>query len=281
MDLRQQGLMVAPATDCKALYLDLIKKCVRDLIYRSRPYHVVARPRSFLKRKLVDALNKKGLELIRPLPFDQSQPDQFVYPAVAHTMINLKRLDNLQTCIERALADDVPGDLIETGVWRGGAAILMRATLKAHNISDRRVWVADSFEGLPRPDAERYPADAGDTFHLDSGLRVSLEAVQVNFASYSLLDEQVMFLKGYFRETLPRITGVNWAVIRMDGDMYESTMDAFVNLYPNLSPGGYVIIDDYNLEGCRRAVHDYRDANGIKDEIKFTDGCEVYWRRGG
>ncbi len=68
------------------------------------------------------------------------------WPLLGHTMIGIKRLDNLQFCVERVLADDVPGDLIETGVWRGGATIFMRAILKAHGVTDRRVWVADSGE---------------------------------------------------------------------------------------------------------------------------------------
>ena len=72
------------------------------------------------------------------------------WPARAHTMIGLKRLANVRECVERVLADNVPGDLIETGVWRGGTTIFMRAILKVHGVTDRLVWVADSFAGLPR-----------------------------------------------------------------------------------------------------------------------------------
>lgn len=261
--------------DGRALYLDLMKKCVTDSIYTREPYtfDVPVKPRTFFKRKLVEAFNRRGIQLIR-------RKAGWRYPLVGHTMIGLKRLDNLQSCIERVLADNVHGDLIETGVWRGGATIFMRAILKAHNVANRCVWVSDSFEGLPPPNPERYPADAGDTIHRDDVLRVSIEEVKANFATYGLLDKQVVFLQGYFRDTLPPIADKQWAVIRMDGDMYESTMDAFTNLYPNLSVGGYVIIDDYNRPGCRQAVHDYRDANGIREEIRATDSCEVYWRKG-
>src|SRR6478672_4155816 len=70
------------------------------------------------------------------------------WPKDAHTMLSLKRLDNIQYCVERVLHDGVPGDLIETGVWRGGATIFMRAILKVHRVFDRTVWVADSFDGL-------------------------------------------------------------------------------------------------------------------------------------
>src|SRR5262249_42248392 len=126
------------------------------------------------------------------------------WPPTAHTMIGLKRLDNLQFCVEDVLTRNVPGDLMETGVWRGGACIFLRALLRAHGVRDRRVWVADSFEGLPAPNAEKYPHDAQDLLHTVPYLAVSLEQVQANFERYGLLDEQVCFLKGWFRDTLPQ-----------------------------------------------------------------------------
>jgi hypothetical protein len=201
-------------------------------------------------------------------------------PTNAPTMIGLKRLDNLQFCIEDALANGVPGDLIETGVWRGGATILMRAVLKAYGVEDRRVWVADSFEGLPPPDPGIYPSDKGNRLHTSDQLAVSLEQVKSNFERYGLLDERVHFLKGWFRDTLPEAPIEKLAVVRLDGDMYESTMDALVNLYPKLSVGGYLIVDDYGvLLPCRQAVHDYREAHGISEGIQPIDWTGVFWRR--
>ena len=195
-------------------------------------------------------------------------------------MIGSKRIDNLQFCVERALADRVAGDLIETGVWRGGSTIFMRAILKAHNVKDRRVWVADSFEGLPPPNTKKFPEDEGDELYTKEVLSVSLEEVKKNFRRYGLLDGQVKFLKGWFRDTLPDAPVQKLAVARLDGDMYESTMDALVSLYPKLSPGGFLIIDDYGgIEACRKAVHDYRGEHGIKEEIKRIDWNGVYWRR--
>jgi hypothetical protein len=195
-------------------------------------------------------------------------------------MIGLERLDNLQRCVENALEDDVPGDLIETGVWRGGATIFMRAILKAYGVADRRVWVADSFEGLPPPDREKYPQDAGDPHYTFKELCVSLEEVKRNFERYGLLDDQVRFLKGWFKDTLPAAAIERLAVVRLDGDMYESTMDGLVHLYPKLSAGGYLIVDDYGaVAGCRRAVEDYRASRGITEEIRDIDGIGVFWRR--
>ncbi len=156
----------------------------------------------------------------------------------------------------------------------------MRAVLKAHRVADRFVWVADSFEGLPPPDEERYPPDRGDALHTVSVLSVSLKEVQSNFEKYGLLDDQVRFLKGWFRDTLPSAPIERLAVLRLDGDMYESTMDGLLNLYPRLSVGGYVIVDDYGaIPACRQAVDDYRESHGIREEILEIDWTGKYWRR--
>jgi O-methyltransferase len=181
------------------------------------------------------------------------------WPARAQTMIGLKRLANVWECVESVLADNVTGDLIETGVWRGGTTIFMRAILKVHGVTDRLVWVADSFAGLPPPDLARYPLDRGITLHQFPQLAITLERVRDNFRRYGLLDEQVRFLKGWFRDTLPDAPIERLAVLRLDGDLYESTIQALDGLYDRLSAGGYVIVDDYgNVAGCRQAVHDFR-----------------------
>lgn len=202
------------------------------------------------------------------------------WPSVAHSMIGRKRMENLRQLAERVLFEGIPGDFIETGVWRGGACIYLRAILEAYGAKDRRVWVADSFEGLPPPNAEAYPADADYNFHSYSDLAVSLETVKHNFARYGLLDDQVVFLKGWFRDTLPDSKTGPLAILRMDGDMYESTMDALSYLYDRVSPGGYVIVDDYHaVDGCRQAVDDFRARRDIRDEIVEIDGIGVFWQK--
>jgi O-methyltransferase len=202
------------------------------------------------------------------------------WPAGADTMIGLRRLDNVEHCVRRVHADGVPGDLIETGVWRGGASIFMRAVLRALGDTERTVWVADSFQGLPKPDESRYPADAGDRHWREPTLAVPLEQVKANFAKYGLLDDQVRFLVGWFHETLPSAPIERLAVIRLDGDMYESTIVALRALYPKLSPGGYVIVDDWGaIPACRRAVEDFRREAGVTDPIQEVDWTGVFWQR--
>jgi hypothetical protein len=201
------------------------------------------------------------------------------WPEHAQTMIGTVRMRNIRYLLEKAIANDVLGDVIETGVWRGGACIYMRAILMAHNQTDRLVWVADSFAGLPIADAERYPLDAGDTHHTFKELAISLEDVQTNFSRYGLLDQNVKFLKGWFEDTLPAAPIERLALLRLDGDMYSSTIQALDALYHKVSPGGFVIVDDYILPACRKAVDEFRATHGINDEIQEIDGAAVYWQQ--
>ncbi|MEY4483361.1 MAG: hypothetical protein RL693_813 [Verrucomicrobiota bacterium] len=196
-----------------------------------------------------------------------------------HTMIGLHRLDNIQECTEAVLRDGVPGDFIETGAWRGGACIFMRGLLTAAHVSDRKVYVADSFEGLPEPDESTYPSDKGDTHHLYDFLAVDIDTVKQNFADYGLLDDQVVFLKGWFKDTLPAAPIDKLAILRLDGDMYSSTMEALEILYPKLSPGGFCIVDDYHLSGCQQAIDDYRKSHSITQPLQAIDWAGRFWRK--
>src|SRR5713226_2090878 len=221
-----------PSESTRELYIDLMERCILGLIYEDPAQDPWSPPVFDITKRT------RGLD----------------WPLRAHSMIGKLRMDNLRAAVEHVIKRNVPGDLIETGAWRGGACIFMRSILKVHGVHNRYVWVADSFEGVPPPDPQRYPADNGSTRHLEQILVASLEEAQSNFQRYGLLDEQVRFLRGWFRDTLPTLKDRRWAVIRLDGDMYESTMDTLVNLYPKLSTGGYVIIDDYGpIPACRQA----------------------------
>jgi len=195
-------------------------------------------------------------------------------------MIGRQRLDNLVECLTTVLDDEIPGDFIETGVWRGGATILMRGALAAWGDEGRSVWVADSFQGLPPPDAVAWPADEGVDLSGEETLAVPRSVVEANFARYGLLDDRVRFLEGWFADTLPTAPIGGLALLRLDGDLYQSTWEALEHLYPKLSVGGIVIVDDHGaFEPCRRAVADYREQYDITDEIVPVDWTGVWWRR--
>lgn len=195
-----------------------------------------------------------------------------------YTMIG-RRLDNLQFCVEDILKNNIQGDMIETGVWRGGACIFMRLILKKYGVNDKIVYVADSFEGLPKPDPVKYPHDTNDMHHIIDVLKVSVEEVQNNFKTFGVLDDQVKFLKGWFKDTLKHTPIEKLSILRLDGDMYESTWDVLTNLYHKLSIGGYVIIDDYALAACHAAVDEFRSQNNIVEPIEYFDAGNVYWKK--
>lgn len=263
------------------LYLELMKKCLTRLAF-DEPYAPL-RPRSARKAQAVDAMQRllrsKNLELVRRVTSRPGREDGRDWPAQAETMIGLPRLENLQHCVTDVVRRGVPGDLIETGVWRGGATIFMRAVLAAYGDTSRTVWVADSFAGLPKPSG-KYEADFNDELWAAPELAISEEEVRANFARYGLLDDQVRFLKGYFQDTLADAPIEQLAVARLDGDMYESTIVALEALYPKLSVGGYLIVDDYGaVKGCKRAVEDYRREHGITEPLVQVDWTGAYWQR--
>jgi O-methyltransferase len=239
------------------LYLELMILTLTDLIYE-----------------------RSGTMSLNAVAFQpEVRENGFDWPVRAHTMIGVKRLRNILSCAESILENGVKGDFMETGVWRGGATIFMRAILEAYAEPSRSVWVADSFAGLPEPDAQSYPADANDRLYTETSLAVSLAEVQENFSRYGLLDERVRFVPGWFRETLSACPVEKLALLRLDGDMYESTIVALEALYPKLSVGGFVIIDDYALPACKQAVDDYRAQHDIRDQMQSIDWTGAYWKR--
>ena len=253
-------------------YLDLLKKCLTRSIFES----YAAAP---VTAELMASIAGYGWIVVEPVPVDLDRRAQGKdWPADAETMVGLARLDNLEHCVASIVRDQVPGDLIEAGVWRGGSTIFMRAALEAFGDRHRRVWVADSFRGLPKPEVPG--GDAADEAWLAGNLAVGVEEVRANFEKYGLLDDRVQFLEGWFADTLPVAPIEQLALVRLDGDLYESTMQTLTALYPKLSPGGYLVVDDYGaVPQCRRAVEDFRRSHGVSEPIHEIDWTGVYWRR--
>src|SRR5271157_279352 len=249
--------------DSRNLYLSLLKRVLTDTVFAAKPN-----------------ADDGGMEYL------QGFIDHYIRGR-ALTMVPLVRLDNLHRCALDVIERQVPGDFIETGVWRGGTTIFMRAVLEAYAAKDRRVWVADSFEGLPEPNAEKYPIEAethrGKVMsNVYNHFAVGLDEVKENFARFGLLDDRVRFLKGWFKDTLPSAEISQLAIMRLDGDYYESTHDALLHLYPKLLPGGYVIIDDYGEDTwtyCRRAVDDYREREGLHQPLIPVDSKCFCWQK--
>ncbi len=253
-----ETLSTIPNQEMRDHYLDLMHRCLLNMIYGDPSQD------PWSSGKYNEELRISGRD----------------WPSIAHTMIGHYRMLNIRLVMEHVLENNIPGDFIETGVWRGGACIYARAIIKAFGDKKRKVWVADSFEGLPKPDEKKYPADKGDEHYTYDQLSITIEDVKNNFLAYDLLDNQVKFLKGWFKDTLPTAPIDKIAVLRLDGDMYESTMDGLNNLYHKVSPDGFVIVDDYGaVAACAQAVTDFRNENEVIDPIKNIDGIGVYWQK--
>ncbi len=247
-------------------YLDLLKKCLLNEIYLDDELRLLYLRDCLDGKEPFDYAVYHEIRKARPVEYADLRaarevgrfPDRDVHRSgFSHTMIGRQRLDGLHACLDQVRTREIPGDLVECGVWRGGACIFMAGYVREHAQEDRRILVADSFDGLPVSSA---PADAN--LKLDKSvfpeLAVSLDEVRANFATYGLLDDRVVFLKGWFSETLASAPTERIALLRLDGDLYESTMDALQALYDRVVPGGIVIVDDWGVfPACRRAVEDF------------------------
>ena len=266
-------------SDSIGLYLDLMKKTLTASIYAESAWQIENKGvvgnylKQWFARKYLD---HKSLLLVNTRDYDRTQRmEGRDWPMFGYTMAGHHRLDNVQMCVEDVLKNQIPGDFIETGVWRGGTTIFMRALLKAYGVTDRKVWVADSFDGLPAPENK---TDGPDLSQVDA-LKVSLEDVKSNFSEFELLDDQVEFLEGWFCDTLPGAPIDKLSILRLDGDMYNSTMDALTSLFDKVSKGGYVIVDDYySWDSCKAAVTDFLKERSLGPEIREIDWTGAYWQ---
>ena len=247
-------------TDLRTRYLDLIEAALTGVLYEDAP------------------MPAWGFTTYDPTAREHGRD----WPSTALTMVGTRRLHNFRTLIERALQDGIPGDILETGVWRGGACIMARAVLAAHGVTDRRVVLADSFQGLPPGDPDRYPADAGSEFHTFEQLAIPAATVRANFQKFGLLDDQVLLIEGFFEQTMPSLPLDRIAVLRLDGDMYSSTMAVLEGAYDKVSPGGWIIIDDYEVVWpCKQAVTDFLASRNLAPTLEPIDGVGVFFHKPG
>jgi O-methyltransferase len=258
-----------PAADAEALrtaYLDLLKLALCDLVGT---------------RTTSVARTYEGLVMSRELEAEQLRfrTAGMDWPLHGLTMVGLGRLDDLQRCVESVVEDRIEGDLIEAGSWRGGASMLVRATLDSLGAGERTLYVCDSFQGFPQADAPPDGYDLSADLAAVDFLAVPLQEVQESFARLGL-DRGVCFVPGFFENTLPALADRQWSLIRLDGDTYEATRFSLETLYPGLAVGGYLIADDYlQIDPCREAVDDFRREHGITEPLHPIDWSGARWRR--
>ena len=205
------------------------------------------------------------------------------------TMTTPERCRNLWDLCLEMLARQVPGSFVECGVWKGGSAAIMGLAMR-HARQTRPLHLFDSFEGLPEPgdkDGDMAVAYSGgraagalDSIHQ---CEAALEEVrQLLHQRLQFPENQIQYHVGWFQNTVPldAIQLGSIAVLRLDGDWYESTRVCLEHLYPLLSSGGVLILDDYYCwEGCRKAADEYRSRHGITSSIIRVDADCGYWRK--
>jgi hypothetical protein len=212
-----------------------------------------------------------------------------------HTMISYERAVTLYQQVRHLELNGIEGALVECGVWKGGASALMALANIEHGSKRRELFLFDSFQGLPEPtkrDGAAVMAKAqrlaGRNLSGSGALepigwdRASRRDCEEIFRTVGYPAEHVHYHEGWFQETLPRTTGIGAvALLRLDGDWYESTKVCLEILYPKVVPGGFVVIDDYgHHEGCREAVDEYRREHGIREFLHHIDTTGRYWIKG-
>ena len=281
----------------RSRYLGLLKRSLVNLVYPEHELRIRYLRKSLRAPERPGEVRLEETRLLRDIRYRQPE----AYRALAdakldcvggqfdrvpicfpHTMLGITGLDNLERAAETVFADGIPGDFLEAGVCQGGASIFLRALQVAFDEDGRRVWVADSFQGLPAPE---HSADVGSGLDFTEPsfpvLAFGLDGVRDNFVRYDLLDERVSFLPGWFADTLSSAPTGSLAILRMDGDLYSSTREVLDALYDRVSPGGFVIADDYGfLPFCRQAVDDFRAEREIREPLLHVDRSVVYWRKG-
>ena len=295
-ELTELGVVeVRPADEAppglRRRYLDLLKKTLVNLVYAEDALRLdtalsgrLGTGQADRQRMLRDVRYERPDSYAKLVAAKRDgSVDTFWGARVAHTMIGLDGLENIERCAHRVFADGVPGDFLEAGVCHGGASIFLRALQVAYGEPERVTWLADSFEGVP---PATHPVDREHDLDLTEErfpwMAASLESVRDNFATYDLLDDGVRFLPGLFADTLPDAPVERLGILRIDGDLYSSTRETLDALYDRVSDGGYVIVDDYGcLDPCRIAVDEFLAERGLDVELHQVDWTRVCWRKTG
>ena len=207
---------------------------------------------------------------------------------LGYTMTGTKRIGTIEFLLKDIFDKKIAGDFVETGVWRGGSSIFARGVIRAYHEGFRSSYVCDSFAGLP---PGKIIFGVGD-MNWDNTPYLEVNSLEVakNFHSVSMLDPNVIFVQGFFNNSMPHLKKQmgKISILRLDGDIYESTVDVLYHLYDKVEIGGYIIIDDWNKDDltpptpfpAKTAVLDFFKVHNINDaEIITIDPIAIYWQK--
>jgi hypothetical protein len=266
MDPMTTGNQDRPVAErSRSAYQEMLKDFVTGLVYGKEEKSVLAKLGN-LKLNIFEyeeSLREGGLD----------------WTYLGSTMTGIQRINNVQYLISQVVQNNIPGDYLEAGVWRGGSSVFARGVLRSLNQGHRKSYVCDSFQGLPAGDKNLHPDDKN--WDKTPYLSVSDIVVATSFREAALLDENVIFARGFFNHTMkPLAKQINsLAILRLDGDMYESTVDVLYHLYDKLSLGGYVIMDDWDNFPSQFACLDFFAAHKFDPDIVRIDKVSVYWQK--
>jgi hypothetical protein len=200
-----------------------------------------------------------------------------------NTMVTHQRMNNMFELTKYCEKNNIKGDYVECGVWKGGVVAIC-AYVKNKYHSKKNIWLFDSFEGLPEPsrddgkEAIHYARGKSDGKLVTINKCVStLNDVKKLFKENNISWNHVIVKKGWFQDTIPKNTIRNIAILRLDGDWYESTKICIDNLYEKIIPNGFLIIDDYyRWKGCKKAIDEYFNKQKITPTYHRIDADSVY-----
>lgn len=272
---------VVKLEDIQTHHLNLMKKFITRYEFDENFPNFSPIPKNSRKWEIASIVNRKfskKFQIVRTAE-PVNLESRFLgrdWPMTAESMIGMSRMNQLHDALDQIRLKNVEGDIVETGIWRGGAVIFISTYLTIYGMTDRIIYGCDSFEGLPTPE-EKYPEDRGDTHSTIEILAVSKEEVENNFKKYNLSTSNIKLVKGWFEDTLPKLPVEKIAILRLDGDMYSSTIVALNSLFPKVAKGGIVIVDDFSLHGARKALYDYFELHSYSYEVIDIDGTGAYF----
>jgi hypothetical protein len=210
-----------------------------------------------------------------PRRFPDIEPwvEQIIERVRPFTMTSSERISALCHAVRYIAKHGIPGDIVECGVWRGGSVMAAALTLQAEHDISRALHLFDTFAGMPPPSAVDRAAQSGRTAasllaeadsSSDLWALAPINDVRANLESTNYPVDRIRLIKGRVEDTIPREAPAEIALLRLDTDWYESTRHELIHLYPKLSIGGVLIVDDYgHWEGARRAVDEYIRDNSL------------------
>lgn len=243
----------------------------------------------FLKKNLIETAVKDSIisgrgNITKPFPSDFSTTEKENIESIkGFTMTSVERQVSLIRTIDYLVSNQIYGDIVECGVWKGGSMMLIANRLRQLNESNRKLFLFDTFEGMSAPDEKDVSSIDNTTaqellakenkLHGDNIWCYSaLDEVKSNLNKTNYPTENLFYFKGKVEDTLPEPSIDKIALLRLDTDWYESTKHELEVLYDKLVDGGILIIDDYgHWSGSQKAVDEFIEKRNLKIFLNRID----------